>query len=74
MKINYGRLSPELTSSAHIRSLSLSSARVGAPTIYALAVFTHLEGIRCGTRIAIPSIDPEFARGRTSISIVLEGT
>ena len=61
------------TSSAHIRSLSLSTARVGAPTIYKLAVLTHLEALTPGTRIAIPSIDPVFARRRTSINIVLEG-
>jgi hypothetical protein len=69
-----GRLSVELTSSAHIRSLSLSTARVGAPTIYTLAVLTHLEALTSGTRIAIPNIDREFARRRTSINILLEGT
>jgi hypothetical protein len=65
-------LSADLTSSAPIRSLSLSTARVGAPTIYKLAVLTHLEALTSGTRVAIPSIDPVFARRRTSINIVLE--
>ena len=41
---------------------------------YKLAFFSNLEVVTSGTRIAIPSIDPEFARRRTSINIVLEGT
>jgi hypothetical protein len=64
----------DLTSSAHIRSVSSASARVGAPKIYTLAIFIHLEVLTFGIRIAIPSIDPEFARRRTSMNIVLEGT
>jgi len=49
--------------SAHIRALSLSTARVGAPTIFTVAVFTHLEVLASGTRIAILSIDSELLDG-----------
>ncbi len=38
-----------------------------------LAIYNNLGVFRSGTRIAIPSVDPVFARRRTSINIVLEG-
>ena len=41
--------------------------------IYILAIFSTLEVVASGTRIAIPSIDPD-ARRRTSINILREGT
>ena len=41
---------------------------------YKLAIFSNLEVVTSGTRIAIPSIDPELARLRTSINILREGT
>jgi len=51
-----GRLSEEVTSSAHIRSQVLSTALVGAPMLRISAILTDLEALTSGTRIAIPSI------------------
>lgn len=64
----------ELTSSAHIRSPSFIECPRWGSGAYTLAIFTDLEALISGTQIAIPNIDPEFARENTSINIVLEGT
>src|SRR5258708_27396007 len=65
---------PEMTLSAHMRSASLTSAPVGALTIYTLPIFTHLQAFESGTPLAILNVDLEALDDSTSTTLCWKGT